>query len=395
MHHHQTICCQPRSPPNGFLLLIPSLSQSILQAILLATLTASLTSGAGRQGVYQGQVGVYPTRGNPRPAAQYGGQGQGSDTGGLGDLLDGIELNLLDAKLIGLGFVREDLVKELCGKATQQVVREGVRRIQSEAGTAIANLSSTVDARCKMLITEGEVACGQVMGMITQRFDTITQEVVREGEEQCQKSQKLVVEMIKKGAKSAFESQLELGKQLAEAEFRKQVEQQKNRGERMFQEEIEKNRVIGEKELRRRIEEGRGLAENNFTQEVKLGKEKAEEEYQQTIVDERARAEAIFQKRVAEERAQAEKVFQDRVAKGREEAEKAFREEKSKAEIEGEKRCTEMINIACQNVTVGSESDDFCEEFFFFTGDLDDGKRIKRQNHHLYGSFYDKVSPEF
>ena len=60
---------------------------------------------------------------------------------------------------------------------------------------------------------------------------------------------------------------------------------------------------------------------------------------------------------------------------------------------EGEKMCTEMITVACQNVTVGSESDDFCEEFFFFTTALDDERlRLKRQNHHLYGSFYDKVS---
>ena len=38
------------------------------------------------------------------------------------------QLNLLDAKLIGLGYVREDLVRQLCHQATQQVIWEGVRR---------------------------------------------------------------------------------------------------------------------------------------------------------------------------------------------------------------------------------------------------------------------------
>ena len=51
---------------------------------------------------------------------QYGGRGQqaqaGGGGGGFGDLLEGVELNLLDAKLIGLGYVREDLVRELCAK---------------------------------------------------------------------------------------------------------------------------------------------------------------------------------------------------------------------------------------------------------------------------------------
>ena len=62
-------------------------------------------------------------RGQGRPGGQYGG-----GNGGIGDILDGVQLNLLDAKLIGLGYVREDLVKELCNRATQALIREGVQR---------------------------------------------------------------------------------------------------------------------------------------------------------------------------------------------------------------------------------------------------------------------------
>ena len=54
----------------------------------------------------------------------------------------------------------------------------------------------------------------------------------------------------------------------------------------------------------------------------------------------------VFQERVAEEKAKAEIEFNKRVAEGRE---------------EGEKMCTEMITVACQNVTLGSSSDEFCE----------------------------------
>ena len=99
---------------------------------------------------------------------------------------------------------------------------------------------------------------------------------------------------------------------------------------------------------------------------------------QETVAEERAKAEKVFQDRVAEERAKAEVEFNKRVAEGR---------------IEGEKMCTEMITVACQNVTLGSASDEFCEEFFFFTAPIDDDeRRIKRQNDHLYGSFYQKVT---
>ena len=46
-----------------------------------------------------------------------------------------------------------------------------------------------------------------------------------------------------------------------------------------------------------------------------------------------------------------------------------------------------MINVACQNSTEGSETADFCEEFFFFTDDFDERRR-KRQNSNLYSQFY-------
>jgi len=49
-----------------------------------------------------------------------------------------------------------------------------------------------------------------------------------------------------------------------------------------------------------------------------------------------------------------------------------------------------MINVACQNATEGTDSFDFCEEFFFFTDDLGEDRRRKRQNDRLYGSFYNK-----
>ena len=49
-----------------------------------------------------------------RPSSSGGG-------GDLSDLLDGVELNLLDSKLIGIGFVREELVEEVCLRATRQL----------------------------------------------------------------------------------------------------------------------------------------------------------------------------------------------------------------------------------------------------------------------------------
>ena len=66
----------------------------------------------------------------PRQQGYNSNSGGGSSAGGIGigNLLEGVQLNLLDAKLIGLGYVREDLVRQLCHQATQQLIWEGVRR---------------------------------------------------------------------------------------------------------------------------------------------------------------------------------------------------------------------------------------------------------------------------
>merc|ERR1711892_294968 len=177
------------------------------RGVIWLLVMAELVSTDGRQEGYGGRI-RQPVqqrprnRGNGRPVGQYGGRPQqaqaGGGGGGFGDLLKGVELNLLDAKLIGLGYVREDLVQELCARATQALIREVVQRAQSEAQTQIQNLTATVDARCADLVNEADSACSQVIGQITDRFNTLTEEVIVEGEKQCDNTKQLTVEMVKK-----------------------------------------------------------------------------------------------------------------------------------------------------------------------------------------------------
>ena len=69
--------------------------------------------------------------------------------------------------------------------------------------------------------------------------------------------------------------------------------------------------------------------------------------------------------------------FEERGEKIKEEVEQEFREKGNKLRDEGEDQCTEMINMACEDVVLGSESDEFCDEFFFFTSDLSDEEKLR------------------
>ena len=82
-----------------------------------------------------------------------------------------------------------------------------------------------MDQRCQELIGEGNDACNNVLGQITDRYNEIAEGATIEGNRMCEETKRLTVEMVRRGAESAFDSQLELGKQLAEAMFKEQVEE--------------------------------------------------------------------------------------------------------------------------------------------------------------------------
>ena len=91
---------------------------------------------------------------------QGGGGGGGSDL--LGGILQGVQLNVLDAKFIGLGFVREDLVGELCTRATNQLLEEGESRAQEQVKLLKETFSFTMSDPQSY---PGEPAAGPVGGV--------------------------------------------------------------------------------------------------------------------------------------------------------------------------------------------------------------------------------------
>lgn len=321
------------------------------------------------------------------------GYGQPQDSCGSGDLsglLSGVTLTLLDKQFIALGYVRQNLVDDLCTKATEQVVCEANQRGNEELTNTRDNIRNMIEDRCEGLIGEAETVCDGILEMIGERFEGLQEEIQIEGEKQCNTTKELTIEMVRKGAESAYNSSKEIALKLGEAEFGRQVEKEKNRGERMFQEEVEKGRAEAEEELKRRVAEGRIEGEKEFEKEVAKGKIEAERIYQETIQEERKKAEKILQDKVKEEVEKAEVLFAQKVKEGREEAERIFEERAIEGEEEGERICTEMITVACNNATTDSQSDFFCEEFFFYIQPLEDERRRKRQNRRLYGSFYRK-----
>ena len=78
------------------------------------------------------------------------------------------------------------------------------------------------------------------------------------------------------------------------------------------------------------------------------------------------------------------KEFEERGEEEMKKVEAELRARGTKLRDRGEEQCTEMINMACQDVVQGSESEEFCEEFFFFTNDLSEEELRRRKRLGLY-----------
>ena len=53
-----------------------------------------------------------------------------------------------------------------------------------------------------------------------------------------------------------------------------------------------------------------------------------------------------------------------------------FRARGRELEERGEQQCTAMVRLACTGAVEDTESEEFCEEFLFFTEELDKKKRL-------------------
>merc|ERR1711892_1248916 len=78
------------------------------------------------------------------------------------------------------------------------------------------------------------------------------------------------------------------------------------------------------------------------------------------------------------------KEFEDRGEEEMKKIEAELRARGTKLRDRGEDQCTDMINMACQDVVEDTESEEFCEEFFFFTNDLSEDELRRRKRLGLY-----------
>ena len=250
-------------------------------------------------------------------------------------------------------------------------------RLREGGLTELEGVGADLESRCRSYVSYAAQHCVARVNSLAQELENQGRRLLGEVQEDCMRQ---TVEL----AETTTTREEERLRKLGDAEQNRLRSFYENEGK------VEEKKVVAEFE-----ERGKEL-EQKIRKEYELrGKEeeeRARREFEIRGEVEKVSIELELRKRGEEEAVTIRKEFEARGAELGEEIRKEF-EERGEVEMKrieselrqrgrelqdrGEEQCTEMINMACGDVIEGTESEEFCEEFFFFTGDLE--KRKKRK----------------
>ena len=263
-------------------------------------------------------------------------------------------------------------------------MENALAQLQRELTQRYSGVGGDIEARCRGYVEFAGSECLARVESLAAELQELGRRILSERTEECQTETTRLTTTVAT---------------MEEERLRREGEQEQENLTRQYEargRELEKE-VVAEFEARgrevegrvRREYEGRGKEEEQrIRRELELRGEVKRKEIELEL-RKRGEVEAVQIREEFEERgrlleAQLRQEFEERGEKIKAEVEAEFREKGNKLRDEGEEQCTDMINMACEDVVLGSESDEFCDEFFFFTSDLSDEekRRLRRLRKH-------------
>jgi len=288
--------------------------------------------------------------------------------------------NLVSGPLDNIGFVPFDEALAKCENIARWKVEEEISRIQNsgQLEAAATSIGSDLESRCRGYVEYAGFQCVDKLNRQVADLEARGRFVLSSETEGCTRE----VTRLSTQEAEAEERRLTLLGQREEQSLRKGYEAQGRQVEAEVFADFDRRaneimtRLRAEYENRGREEEQKIRTELELRGEVQMAeielelRKRGEVEAQEILAE--------FEARGAELEKTITKEFEDRGAEVMKEVEKELTERGRKLQLEGEDTCTDMITMACEDVIVGSESDEFCEEFLFFTDTIDKKKRKKR-----------------
>lgn len=269
----------------------------------------------------------------------------------------------------------------MCEGQARRRVESALVQITDELTTRYSGVGEDLEARCRGYVEFAGNDCLKKVLSLAEQLQELGRRILGERTEECQSETTVFTTRV------AEEEEERLTRQ-GRSEEDKLKRQYEDRGKELEKEVVKEFEDRG-KEIEVRVR--RDAEERGREEEEKIRREfelRGEVERKNIELELRKRGEveglAIreeFEERGRNLEAEIRAEYEARGEQIRKEVEEELRDRGLKLKDEGEEQCTEMIEMACEDVVPNSESGDFCEEFFFFTSDLSDEekRRLRRR----------------
>jgi len=279
-----------------------------------------------------------------------------------------------------LGYIPIATAVGQCEGQARFRVENALTQLQRELSQRYSGLGEDIEARCRGYVEFAGSQCMARVESLAGELQELGRRILSERTEECQAETTRTTETVARQE----EERLRREGEREQEELTRQYEARGRDLEKEVVQEFEERGRDVETRIRREYESRGKGEEQRIRQELELRGEVKRKEIELEL-RKRGEVEAVQIREEFEERGRMlegtlRKEFEERGEKIKTEVEQEFRDKGNRLRDEGEDQCTEMINMACEDVIEGSESDDFCQEFFFFTSDLSDEekRRLRR-----------------
>lgn len=307
----------------------------------------------------------------------------GGDIRRTGSIVQGFQ-GLVSGGFQKLGYIPVSQAVSQCEGKARKIVERAVERLRKQGEAQFAAVGKDLEARCRGYVEYAANDCMARINSLVSELEKEGRNTLTEVQEKCQRETTALVN------RTAVEEEERFRAMGAEEELRLRMkfEEKGKEEEKTVVAEFEERGEVLKKRLTSEYEERGREEETKIRREFELMGE-LERKTVELELRKRGEVEAVtireeFEARGAKIETEIRAEFEERGEEERKKIEEEFIARGEAVRDKGESKCTEMINMACEDVVEGTESEEFCEEFFFFTADLTDEERKRRKRLGLY-----------
>lgn len=282
-----------------------------------------------------------------------------------GDIRGSIS-GLLGGGFAKLGYIPIGEALARCEGSARTKVEATIDRLRKDGERIFTEVGEDLEARCRSYVEYAGNQCQDRVEGIVEKLQEEGRAFLTREQKRCGDETNQLIEDTKKSEEERTRMEGEREMKRLEEFYERLGEQEMEKARAEFEARMDKLNVTITKEFKDRGKAMEERIRSEFEAKGELLAARTELEYK--AIGERKKEEitAEFEERGEKEKKELMAMFEERGRIMEIEANQTFTERAAKVKKEMTEKCTEMLNMACEDVEIDTESDDLCLDVDFF-----------------------------